>query len=61
LEARLAETMDCLATEAMTRDPSRFDTVVEGAVGIGGIYDVWRRLKALVHRQGFTPAHGDLD
>jgi 1-acyl-sn-glycerol-3-phosphate acyltransferase len=61
LEARLTETMDRLAAEAITRDPSRFDTVLEGAVGIGGIYDVWRRLKALVHRQGFNAAHGDPD
>jgi 1-acyl-sn-glycerol-3-phosphate acyltransferase len=59
LEARLTETMDALGEEAKTRDPRLFDSVVKGAVGIGGVYDMWRRARALVLGRRFRPQHGD--
>jgi 1-acyl-sn-glycerol-3-phosphate acyltransferase len=46
LEQRLTETMDTLALDAMTRDPNLFTRVLRGRVGVGGVYDVWRRLVA---------------
>ena len=46
LEQRLTETMDALARDAMTRDPARFRRLLRGRSGVGGIYDVWRRLTA---------------
>jgi 1-acyl-sn-glycerol-3-phosphate acyltransferase len=47
LEQRLTETMDALATDAMSRDPALFRRVLRGRAGVGGVYDVWRRLAAL--------------
>nr|WP_294554123.1 lysophospholipid acyltransferase family protein [uncultured Rhodopila sp.] len=46
LEQCLTETMDALAVAAISRDPGRFSRVLRGRVGVGGIYDVWRRIVA---------------
>ncbi len=46
LEQRLTETMDALTRVAMVRDPNRFRLLLRGHAGIGGIYDVWRRMVA---------------
>ena len=51
-------TMDQLAADALSRDPARFEPLVSGAAGIGGIYDLWRRAKALVRGEQFQPQHG---
>jgi 1-acyl-sn-glycerol-3-phosphate acyltransferase len=59
LEARLTTTMDTLAAQARTRDFSMFEPVIQGAAGIGGIYDGWRRLSALMHGERFRPEHDD--
>ncbi len=48
LTAQLTTTMDRLAEDAMTRDPGRFYSLVNGRGGVGGIYDVWRGARALV-------------
>ncbi len=58
-EQRLAETMDGLCTDASTRDPDRFRTLVAGRTGVGGTYDLWRRLRAWARGQRFRAAHGD--
>jgi 1-acyl-sn-glycerol-3-phosphate acyltransferase len=57
LEAALERTMDRLAEDAMARDPGRFRPVLEGKAGIGGVYDGWRRLKALLQGRRFDAAH----
>lgn len=59
LEERLTETMDRLASEAMTREPSLFEPVIEGAVGIGGIYDAFRHLRARLAGRRFHAGHGE--
>jgi 1-acyl-sn-glycerol-3-phosphate acyltransferase len=51
LTERLTRTMDHLARDAMTRDAARFDSLVAGKVGVGGIYDLWRRLAAALRGQ----------
>ncbi len=56
---RLEETLDALATEAISRDPARFQTLLAGRTGIGGIYDQWRRLRAWRRGERFQPAHSD--
>jgi hypothetical protein len=48
LADRLTETMDRLAVDAIARDPARFENVLAGRAGIGGVYDLWRRGKAWV-------------
>ncbi len=57
----LAETQDALAADARWRDPGRFRTLVSGRVGVGGIYDVWRRARAASRGRRFRPAHGDIE
>lgn len=58
LEAALAETMDALAADATARDPARFEPLMTGAAGVGGIYDLWRRAKSLARGERFHPEHG---
>jgi hypothetical protein len=41
----------------MSRDPARFDTLLIGNAGIGGVYDFWRRIKAGIRGERFTAAH----
>ena len=47
LEQSLEQTMDALADESMFRDPELFDTLVLGKAGVGGVYDQWRRWRAM--------------
>jgi hypothetical protein len=58
LEQALASCMDALAVAAMSRDPTRFVTLVRGDVGVGGMYDLWRRFAAWGARRRFDPSHG---
>ena len=59
LEAALTETLDALGAESMQRDPALFQPLLRGAAGVGGIYDVWRRSRALATGQRFDPRHED--
>ena len=54
----LEETMDALAAEAIARDPAAFDTLLQGRIGVGGVYDLWRRARAFLRGGRFSPAHG---
>lgn len=58
LDGLLAETQDALAAEAARRDPAAFETLVGGRAGVGGVYDGWRRLRALLRGERFRPEHG---
>ena len=57
LEDALTETLDALSQTVMTRDPDRFETLLTGRVGIGGVYDLWRRAKAAWRGEQFDAAH----
>jgi phytoene desaturase len=57
IEAGLAKTMDTLSAAASRRDPALFETLIGGQVGIGGIYDLWRRLTAWLRGKRFDAAH----
>ena len=57
LERRLVQTMDRLAEAATRRDPTRFVDLLAGSVGVGGLYDVGRRLKAWSRGRRFDAAH----
>ena len=59
LSVRLEETMDELAKESMSRRPELFRTLVGGGAGVGGVYDVWRRLRAAVTGRDFRAEHGN--
>ena len=57
LEDALAATMDALAAQAIARDPSPFRDLLRGRAGVGGVYDAWRRTKALARGERFSPEH----
>lgn len=57
LEEELAATMDALARDAARRDPAPFRTLLAGGAGVGGIYDGWRHVRALLSGRRFDPAH----
>ncbi len=58
LSETLTATMDALADDAVTRDPSRFTTLLAGKTKINPVYDSWRRARALFRGEHFDPAHG---
>ena len=43
--------------DVVAREAGRFTPLASGAKGIGGIYDLWRRLGAVVTGRRFEPAH----
>ena len=57
LEGELARTMDVLAAQSAQRNPALFRPLVRGGAGIGGVYDLWRRLRAWTAGQRFDPSH----
>ncbi|XBQ06331.1 MAG: lysophospholipid acyltransferase family protein [Salinarimonas sp.] len=58
LEARLTGVLDRLAEDVATRDPARFETLLSGEAGVGGIYGVWKRLLAALKGERYEAAHG---
>ncbi len=58
LEAGLVETMDALAAASAARDPAAFSLVFSGTAGVGGIYDGWRRARAMATGRPFMARHG---
>ena len=58
LATRLEATQDRLARAAQGRDPAPFRTLLAGDVGVGGVYDLGRRLRAWTKGERFDPAHG---
>lgn len=60
LEAQLVATMDRLAEDAASRDPLRFENIIAGRAGVGGLYDAWRRARALLSGEPAHLAHGDV-
>ena len=57
LQGALEGAMDALADDAQSRNPARFRTLVRGGVGVGGIYDLWRRSRAWSAGRRFDPSH----
>ncbi|RJS94472.1 acyltransferase [Salinisphaera sp. Q1T1-3] len=57
LAAALTETIDSLGQASMTRDASGFTTLVSGRVGVGGLYDLGRRLQAAARGRVFDARH----
>ncbi len=57
LSAALAATMDRLALDAIARDPARFETLLRGPEGMGGVWQLWRRFRSLLRGERFDPRH----
>lgn len=60
LESRLRTTQDALARQAIRRDAEDFEVLLRGSAGVGGVYDVWRRLVARWRGESFSPEHGEV-
>jgi 1-acyl-sn-glycerol-3-phosphate acyltransferase len=58
IAAGLERAQDALSAEASRRDPAAFRTLLNGRVGIGGVYDSWRRVAALATGRRFRGGHG---
>ncbi len=57
-EQKLEATQDALSIEAQQRNPSEFQKLLVGDAGQGGIYDLWRALKARLRGKSFSKEHG---
>ncbi|SDA09421.1 1-acyl-sn-glycerol-3-phosphate acyltransferase [Methylobacterium sp. UNC378MF] len=57
LESDLTATLDRLSADVISREPGRFRTLLSGRKGVGGLYDLWRRLAARLTGRRFDPAH----
>jgi len=57
MEAALEVEQDRLAEAARRRDPSAFEVLIGGTAGVGGAYDVGRRLLASVRGRRFVADH----
>jgi Acyltransferase len=60
LATAMAATQDELAALAKLRDPAVFTTVLSGRVGISGVYEWWKRLRALLSGQVYQGSHGSI-
>ena len=60
LSFAMAATLDELAMLAETRDAAQFTTVLEGGGGIGGVYELWKRLSCAVTGRPYRHEHGSL-
>jgi 1-acyl-sn-glycerol-3-phosphate acyltransferase len=58
LEAALTETLDRLGDDVRSRNPERFEIVLSGRAGVGGVYDWWKRLRAGARGEAYDPSHG---
>lgn len=59
LRRRLQETQDALAERVIARDYSAFKTILHKKSGINFIYDLWRRMRALLRGEPFRLGHGE--
>lgn len=57
LEQTLQQTQDGLRDLAVSRQPDRFETIIGGRVGEGGIYDFARRVRSALTGSKFEPSH----
>ena len=57
LTTHLEAAMDALASSAIARDAGAFETLLAGATGTGGVYDLWRRGVARWRGERFDPDH----
>ena len=58
LERALEAAQDRLVAAAQRRDPAAFTTLLSGRVGVGFVYDLVRRVKALLRGERFDASHG---
>ena len=57
LAEKLQDAMDLLAAASKRRDAAEWTTLLSGERGVGGVYDLWRRLRAWASGRRFDPRH----
>lgn len=60
LASAMAATQDELAALAAVRDPALFTTILSGRVGAGGVYELWKRLRAWLSGRPYQGSHGSI-
>lgn len=55
---RLEHAQNRLAADSISRRAGAFEPVLAGSAGVGGVYDAWRRLRAMLAGRRFDGAHG---
>ena len=60
LAAGLAAAQDELVALSKLRDPALFTTILSGRVGVGAVYDAWKRLLALLSGRVYQGSHGSI-
>lgn len=58
IAAALEATQDALRADALSRDPARFETLIGGSVGVGGMYDWFRGWVSWLRGERFKAGHG---
>ena len=61
MEADLAALLDRLGADVISHEPGRFHALATGRKGVGGVYDLWRRIAAGFTGRRFEPAHRPAD
>ncbi len=57
LDSALVATQDALANAVRSRDLLRYEVILAGKSGVGGVYDLWRRMMAQLRGQQFHAEH----
>ena len=57
-ESRLHAAQEELAAAVIRRDTAEFRVLGRSRGGVGGVYDLWRRAKAVCRGEKFQPEHG---
>jgi 1-acyl-sn-glycerol-3-phosphate acyltransferase len=58
IASRLEATQDALSADALARDPGRFDVLLHGRAGVGGVYETWQRAAAWIRGRPYQAEHG---
>jgi len=61
IEAGLMAAQDALAPDALARNADAFQNLLSGNAGVGGVYDLGRRLRAWIRGERFQARHGGED
>jgi len=59
LEAILTANLDALNLETKSRDPAKFTVLLGGKTGVGGRYDLFRRIACWLRFRRFRAAHAE--
>ena len=58
-EAALTAVMEQVAADAVARDVHAYRSILTGRVGVGGVYDLYRKCKAMLKGERFAPEHAE--